>query len=325
MVRMRYAVSLTYEVHDPTADFIFNFHAAQTARQTVVTESLQLTPALPVEPHTEPTLLNRRLRVRAPKGHFSVSYAATVDIDHLLTAPEQLFEVPIADLPLDVITYLAPSRYCESDRLMEFALREFGGYQRGYPLVITIRDWVCSYVRFAPQSTNERTSAVSTLVERKGVCRDYAHLMIALCRALSIPARFSSSLDYGADPLLGPRTSTRLWRCFWGSDGIWSIHRMPRCPWDSCESVQGVMRRMSPLPWSSATSNRRDRWWKFRPWQATPRDSACRWTPHGGSARGEGGDRDSPLVRCRRLIFNTEDDVYRCPPCQLANQMRPTS
>ncbi|MEW1782647.1 transglutaminase family protein [Arthrobacter sp. NPDC080086] len=204
MVRMRYAVGLIYEVCDPTADFIFNFHAAQTARQVVITESLQLTPALPAKPHTEPTLLNRRLRVRAPKGPFSVSYAATVDIDHLLTPPEQLFEVPVADLPLDVITYLAPSRYCESDRLMEFALREFGGYQRGYPLVITIRDWVCRYVRFSPQSTNERTSAVSTLVERKGVCRDYAHLMIALCRALSIPARFSSSLDYGADPLLGP-------------------------------------------------------------------------------------------------------------------------
>lgn len=204
MVRMRYAVGLIYEVCDPTADFIFNFHAAQTARQVVITESLQLTPALPAKPHTESTLLNRRLRVRAPKGRFSVSYAATVDIDHLLTPPEQLFEVPVADLPLDVITYLAPSRYCESDRLMEFALREFGGYQRGYPLVITIRDWVCRYVRFSPQSTNERTSAVSTLVERKGVCRDYAHLMIALCRALSIPARFSSSLDYGADPLLGP-------------------------------------------------------------------------------------------------------------------------
>ncbi|WP_296224666.1 transglutaminase-like domain-containing protein [Ralstonia sp. UBA689] len=204
MVRMHYSVGLTYEVHDPTADFIFNFHAAQTARQAIVDESLQLSPELPAEPHTEPCLLNRRLRVRAPKGHFSVNYAATVDIDHLLMPPELLFEVPIADLPLDVITFLAPSRYCESDRLMEFALREFGGYQRGYPLVIAIRDWVCRYVRFVPQSTNERTSAVSTLVERKGVCRDYAHLMIALCRALSIPARFSSSLDYGADPLLGP-------------------------------------------------------------------------------------------------------------------------
>ncbi len=216
MVRMRYAVGLSYEVHDPTADFIFNFHAAQTARQAVFSESLQLTPALPVEPHTEATLLNRRLRVRAPKGHFSVNYAATVDIDHLLTPPEQLFEVPIADLPLDVITYLAPSRYCESDRLMEFALREFGGSQRGYPLVITIRDWVCGYVRFTPQSTNERTSAVSTLVERKGVCRDYAHLMIALCRALSIPARFSSSLDYGADPLLGPSDFHALVEVFLG-------------------------------------------------------------------------------------------------------------
>jgi len=87
---------------------------------------------------------------------------------------------------------------------MEFALREFGGYERGYRLVITIRDWVCRYVRCVPQSTNERTSAVDTLVERKGVCRDYAHLMIALCRALSIPARFCSSLDYGADPGMGP-------------------------------------------------------------------------------------------------------------------------
>ncbi|MEF3063011.1 transglutaminase family protein [Ralstonia solanacearum] len=204
MVRMHYSVGLAYEVRDPTADFIFNFHAAQTARQAVVTESLQLTPELAVDPHTEPTLLNRRMRVRAPKGRLSINYAATVDIDHLLTPPEQLFEVPIADLPLDVVAFLAPSRYCESDRLMEFALREFGGAQRGYPLIIAIRDWVCRYVQFSPQSTNERTSAISTLVERKGVCRDYAHLMIALCRALSIPARFSSSLDYGADPALGP-------------------------------------------------------------------------------------------------------------------------
>ena len=204
MVRMRYSVGLRYEVHDSTADFIFNFHAAQTARQVVVAESLQLNPALMAEPHTEPGLLNRRLRVRAPRGHFSVTYTATVDVDHVLTPAEQLFEVPIAKLPLDVVTFLAPSRYCESDRLMEFALREFGGYERGYRLVITIRDWVCRYVRCVPQSTNERTSAVDTLVERKGVCRDYAHLMIALCRALSIPARFCSSLDYGADPGMGP-------------------------------------------------------------------------------------------------------------------------
>ncbi|CAJ0805557.1 hypothetical protein LMG19083_04254 [Ralstonia psammae] len=203
MVRMRYSVCLAYEIRDATADFIFNVHAAMTSRQTVVAESLHLTPAMSVVPHTEPILLNRRLRVRAPQGNFTLTYEATVDIDHLLTPAELLHEASIADLPLDVIPFLTPSRYCESDRLMEFAQQEFGGGQRGYPLVIRIRDWVCRYVRFAPQSTSERTSAVDTLVERKGVCRDYAHLMIALCRALSIPARFATSLDYGANPSLG--------------------------------------------------------------------------------------------------------------------------
>jgi len=201
---MQYSVCLAYEVHDQAADFIFNFHAAQTARQTIVAESLQLVPEAPTALLTEPALRNRRLRIRAPHGHLAINYAATVDMHHLLTPPQSLFEVRIADLPLDVIPFLAPSRYCESDRLMEFARREFGGYQRGYPLVITIRDWVCRYVRFAPQSTSEQTSAVSTLVERRGVCRDYAHLMIALCRALSIPARFATSVDYGAAPALGP-------------------------------------------------------------------------------------------------------------------------
>lgn len=78
MVRMHYSVGLAYEVRDPTSDFIFNFHAAQTARQAVVTESLQLTLELAVDPPAEPTLLNRRLRVRAPKGRLSGICAAGV-------------------------------------------------------------------------------------------------------------------------------------------------------------------------------------------------------------------------------------------------------
>ncbi|MGN5351953.1 transglutaminase-like domain-containing protein [Ralstonia sp. 22086] len=204
MVRMQYSICLTYEIHDQSADFIFNFHAAQTARQTIVAESLQLTPAVPTTLQTEPGLLNRHLRVQAPRGHLAINYVATVDMHHLLTPPQSLFEVRVADLPLDVIPFLAPSRYCESDRLMAFARREFGGYQRGYALVLAIRDWVCRYVEFIPLSTSEQTSAVSTLVDRHGVCRDYAHLMIALCRALSIPARFATSVNYGADPALGP-------------------------------------------------------------------------------------------------------------------------
>lgn len=65
--------------------------------------------------------------MRAPKGHLAIRYEAVVDIDHRLDDCDQLSEVPVAELPFAVWHYLAPSRYCESDRLMEFAMREFGG------------------------------------------------------------------------------------------------------------------------------------------------------------------------------------------------------
>jgi len=70
--------------------------------------------------------------------------------------------------------------------------------------VQAIRDWVCGRTAFRPGSSNSSTSALDTLVEQAGVCRDFAHLMIALCRALNIPARFVTSIDYGAAPELGP-------------------------------------------------------------------------------------------------------------------------
>ncbi|AGW91572.1 hypothetical protein N234_16195 [Ralstonia pickettii DTP0602] len=84
---------------------------------------------------------------------------------------------------------------------MEFANREFGGMQ-GYARVYAVREWVRNHVRFLARSTNERTSAADAIVKRTGVCRDFAHLMIALCRALSIPARMSSSLDYGSPEMI---------------------------------------------------------------------------------------------------------------------------
>ena len=67
-----------------------------------------------------------------------------------------------------------------------------------------IRDWVQNRVTFRSNSSTGNTTAVDTLVEEVGVCRDFAHLMIALCRAVNIPARFATGIDYGADPILGP-------------------------------------------------------------------------------------------------------------------------
>jgi transglutaminase-like putative cysteine protease len=83
------------------------------------------------------------------------------------------------------------------------AIKEFGHLRQGYSRVQAIRDWVLNCVTFRLNSSTGNTSAVDTLVEQVGVCRDFAHLMIALCRAVNIPARFATSIDYGADPALG--------------------------------------------------------------------------------------------------------------------------
>jgi transglutaminase-like putative cysteine protease len=99
---------------------------------------------------------------------------------------------------------LLPSRYCESDRLHGLAVQLFGGLWQGHGRVQAIRDWVNTQVKFTSNSSNGSTSACDTLHNRQGVCRDFAHLMIALCRAVNIPARFVTGFDYGADPALGP-------------------------------------------------------------------------------------------------------------------------
>jgi transglutaminase-like putative cysteine protease len=84
------------------------------------------------------------------------------------------------------------------------AVKEFGHLWQGYSRVQAIRDWVLNRVTFRSNSSDGNTTAVDTLVEEVGVCRDFAHLMIALCRAVNIPARFATGIDYGADPVLGP-------------------------------------------------------------------------------------------------------------------------
>jgi transglutaminase-like putative cysteine protease len=134
----------------------------------------------------------------------TVRYDATVNIAHHIASPDSVWEVPIAELPAEVLAYIYPSRYCQSDRLQQLANTEFGNLQPGYWRVRAIQDWVHARTRFASGSSNATTSAIDTLVEQVGVCRDFAHLMIALCRALNIPARFATGIDYGSDPVFGP-------------------------------------------------------------------------------------------------------------------------
>ena len=204
MIRLRLSLELEYDIGEPGCDFIFNIHAARTARQRVVEEALTLSQDVPTKVETDPATLNRYLRVRALAGPLKLAYSATVDLSHHFAQPGQIAEVPVARLPAQVLSYIYPSRYCQSDRLHKLAMREFGQQWQGYSRVQGIRDWVLQRTTFSQNTSDSNTSAIDTLLETVGVCRDFAHLMIALCRAINIPARFTTGIDYGADPALGP-------------------------------------------------------------------------------------------------------------------------
>lgn len=204
MIRIELQIDLKYEIDGAGADFVFNIHAAQTPSQRVSAENLTLSQSIPLRMYTTPITGNRYMQVHAAPGILNLGYTATIDLSHHFADPTKIAEVAVQDMPPEVIGYIYPSRYCQSDRLIKLANNEFGKLEQGYSRVQGIHDWVRRHVTFALNSTNTNTSAVDTLIQRVGVCRDFAHLMIALCRALNIPARFATGTDYGADPTLGP-------------------------------------------------------------------------------------------------------------------------
>lgn len=204
MIRLKFAIELAYEIADDASDFVFNIHAAQTPSQSVIAEAVFVSQPVEQVIYTDPTYGSRYMRLRAQPGSLKVRYDTTVDINHHFESPGRIAEVPIARLPPEVIPFIYPSRYCQSDRLRRFATREFGHLRQGYWRVQAINDWVCNRTMFLTGSSNSSTSAADTLVEQVGVCRDFAHLMIALCRAVNIPARFVTAIDYGAPREMGP-------------------------------------------------------------------------------------------------------------------------
>ena len=204
MLRLQFSIGLDYQVSDPGCDFIFSIHAAQTAHQKVVNEKLTISQPVQSTVYTDPATHSRYLRFGAKGGPLAVHYEATLDLEHFTALPQDINEVPVGKLPGAVLPYLYPSRYCPSDRLHRLALKEFGDLPKGYSRVAAIHEWVTQRVSFQSNTSNGSTTAIDTLVDRVGVCRDFTHLMIALCRALNMPARFSTGTDFGADPALGP-------------------------------------------------------------------------------------------------------------------------
>jgi transglutaminase-like putative cysteine protease len=203
MIRFDLSITLDYTILAPT-DFVFIIQPTHTPYQRVTWERLETQPHLTTEEEVHGAPANRHLRVHAQPGPLRLRYDAIVDLVHHFALPADIRELPIAELPASVLQYIYPSRYCQSDRLLDIARNEFGTMTPGYERVEAIRQWVQSRTRFQVGSSHPGTSALETYQCSTGVCRDFAHLMISMCRALNIPARLATGIDYGADPSMGP-------------------------------------------------------------------------------------------------------------------------
>lgn len=193
--------SLSYDVKGPTT-FIFNIHALNSINQTILEEKLLINPYMDIEEYVSHNGDSRfiRLKVEQPTN-FTIDYSAVVDMNFkVLDERNSSKLVPIVELDSYIASFLYPSRYCQSDKLMKFAFNEFGNYSSVYEKVLAITDWLFNNIEYVSGSTNSQTSAMDTLIERQGICRDFAHLSIALCRALTIPARYFTGYAYQLNP-----------------------------------------------------------------------------------------------------------------------------
>ena len=133
------------------------------------------------------------------EGHMHVHYEARVSIERMQSDIVVLERTPPHMLPAETIEYLMPSRYCRSDEFQALVEADFGDLQGG-KRIMAIRDWIEESFEYAPGSSDPTTGALETYVQRRGVCRDFAHVLIAMARASAIPARFASVYGLGVDP-----------------------------------------------------------------------------------------------------------------------------
>ncbi len=199
MNQIHVGAQIKYQVACPTT-FLFNISAVKNDHQTILREAFEVQPFHQIEECAVGPLGNRLVRLTVPPGEQTISYRADVMLDAEQADVSNLGEVPYERLPADVLTYLNPSRYCESDELWGFAAEHFGELLPGYSRVTAICNWTYEQLTYTPGSTDSTTTARDVLNLKAGVCRDFAHVAISLCRAMGIPARYVSGYAVNLNP-----------------------------------------------------------------------------------------------------------------------------
>ena len=191
--------NLDFNIKSPTP-LVLMLRPRSGSQQWVAQESYILSPYVPVVEFTD-IFGNLCQRLVAPLGDFSIKTSARVMTADNVDMEAGACFVEVQNLPESVLTYLLPSRYCESDRLGTLAWEIVSGFQQGYDQASAIDCWVRNTVKYTPGSSNFPVSAEEVNLRGEGVCRDLAHLGIALCRSISIPARLVVGYLYQLQPM----------------------------------------------------------------------------------------------------------------------------
>lgn len=199
---MKFTLSslLEYEVTVPVT-FLLSVRASQGQGQEILREHLQLPGGLEHRIQTCIATSTRFDRIHAAKpGVYTIRYEAEVEVQSERFPARQLEDAGPESFETNVLPYLYPSRYCQSDRLGRLTFDMFGDLPDVETKVRAVVEWIFSRLSYVSGSTDAGTSAVDSLVERAGVCRDFAHLGIALCRAMNIPARYFTGYAHDLNP-----------------------------------------------------------------------------------------------------------------------------
>ena len=176
---------------------------------------------------------NTCTRIVAPAGRLTIATDFTVQDSGLVDAyVPGAIQHPVEELPDEVVVYLLGSRYCDTDRLSDTAWSLFANTPPGWARVQAICDWVHNHIVFNYEHASAQRTAWDAYMERRGVCRDYAHLAVAFCRCLNIPARYCTGWlgDIGMPPPYGPMDFAAWFEVYLG--GAWHTfdarNNMPR-------------------------------------------------------------------------------------------------
>ncbi|WP_144096174.1 transglutaminase-like domain-containing protein [Croceicoccus sediminis] len=189
--------SIAYRFAEPT-DFLLQMEAAAIPEQMLTGPGLTLSPTEHTARVSGEDAIGERIWLRCA-GEFRAEYEITAEIQRALPDITQLPSLLPHDLPGEAVPYLFDSRFCPADQFHSFVEGEFGELQGGQRIG-AIHDWVAHKFSYVPGSSTSTTTALDSFVERQGVCRDYAHVVITLARASGIPARYVSCYAPNVEP-----------------------------------------------------------------------------------------------------------------------------